>query len=41
MHFASISIVRYTLEVSSTPPLTSTDSTDTGMCSLLIDIISL
>ena len=32
MHCASISIVSSTLEVSPTPPHTSTDSTDTGTC---------
>ena len=40
MYFASISIVSSTLEVSSTPPHTSADSTDTGMWSRLIYIIS-
>ena len=41
MQFGSISIARYTLVVSPTPPQTSTDSTDIGMWSLLIDIIGL
>ena len=36
MHFASISIVSSTLEVSLTPPHTSTDSTDTGTCLLFV-----